>query len=79
MVVKSKTVDNLIVDLEETFTNLKRYRWKLNPSKCIFISLTHVGRFMLVMAETLSGVGFDATCVDDVAQEYTGWNSNDAL
>ena len=35
-VVKSKTANNLIVDLEETFTNLKRYRWKLNPSKCIF-------------------------------------------
>ena len=25
MVVKSKTVDNLIADLEETFTKLKRY------------------------------------------------------
>ena len=36
MVVKSKTIDNIIADLEETFTNLKRYRWKLNPSKCIF-------------------------------------------
>ena len=36
MVIKSKTTENLITDLEETFTNLKRYRWKLNPSKCIF-------------------------------------------
>ena len=36
VVVKSKTVDNLIADLEETFANLKRYRWKLNPSNCIF-------------------------------------------
>ena len=36
VVVKSKTADNLIADLEETFSNLKRYRWKLNPSKCIF-------------------------------------------
>ena len=36
MVIKSKTVDNLIANLKETFTNLKRYRWKLNPSKCIF-------------------------------------------
>ena len=36
MVIKSKTTNNLIADLEETFTNLKRYRWKLNPSKCIF-------------------------------------------
>ena len=36
VVVKSKTVDNLIVDVKETFTNLKRYIWKLNNSKCIF-------------------------------------------
>ena len=36
VVVKSKTTDNLIADLEETFANLKTYRWKLNPSKCIF-------------------------------------------
>ena len=36
VVVKSRTADNLIADLEETFANLKKYRWKLNPSKCIF-------------------------------------------
>ena len=36
MVVKFKTADNLITDLKETFANLKRYRWKLNPSKCFF-------------------------------------------
>ena len=36
MVVKSKTTDDLIADLKETFANLKKYRWKLNPSKCIF-------------------------------------------
>ena len=36
VVVKTKTTNNLIADLEETFTNLSKYRWKLNPSKCIF-------------------------------------------
>ena len=36
IVIKSKTADDLIVNLKETFANLKRYRWKLNPSKCIF-------------------------------------------
>ena len=36
VVVKSKTTDNLIADLKEAFANLERYRWKLNPSKCIF-------------------------------------------
>ena len=36
VVIKTKATDNLIVDLEETFANLNKYRWKLNPSKCIF-------------------------------------------
>ena len=36
VVVKSKTTDNLIADLDETFKALKKYRWKLNPTKCIF-------------------------------------------
>ena len=36
MVVKSKTADNLIANLEETFQNLKKLQWKLNPTKCIF-------------------------------------------
>ena len=36
VVVKTKATDNLIVDLEETFANLNKYRWKLNPSKYIF-------------------------------------------
>ena len=36
VVVKSKTTNNLITDLEEMFANLKRYLWKLKPSKCIF-------------------------------------------
>ena len=36
VVVKSKTSDELIADLEVTFANLKKYRWRLNPSKCIF-------------------------------------------
>jgi hypothetical protein len=36
VVVKSKTTNNLIADLTETFKALKEYRWKLNPTKCIF-------------------------------------------
>ena len=36
MVVKSKTGNNLITDLKETFQNLKKFQWKLNPTKCIF-------------------------------------------
>jgi hypothetical protein len=27
---------NLIADLTKTFSNLRRYRWKLNPEKFVF-------------------------------------------
>ena len=36
MVVKSKIADTFIADLTEVFKALKVYRWKLNPTKCIF-------------------------------------------
>jgi hypothetical protein len=36
VVVKTTAKDNLIADLAETFANLRHYRWKLNPEKCVF-------------------------------------------
>jgi hypothetical protein len=36
MVVKTRNSDTLIADLEETFSSLREYRWKLNPNKCVF-------------------------------------------
>ncbi|WVZ97765.1 hypothetical protein U9M48_043278 [Paspalum notatum var. saurae] len=36
IVVKTKESDGLIADLEETFANLRRFRIKLNPKKCVF-------------------------------------------
>jgi hypothetical protein len=36
VVVKTTAEDNLIVDLTQTFANLRRYRWKLNPERCVF-------------------------------------------
>jgi hypothetical protein len=36
VVVKTTIKDNLIADLAETFANLRVYRWKLNPEKCVF-------------------------------------------
>jgi hypothetical protein len=36
VVVKTTAEDNLIADLAQTFANLWRYRWKLNPEKCVF-------------------------------------------
>jgi hypothetical protein len=36
VVIKTKNPDGLIADLEETFSSLRRFRWKLNPTKCVF-------------------------------------------
>jgi hypothetical protein len=36
MVVKTTVEDNLIANLAQTFANLRCYRWKLNPEKCVF-------------------------------------------
>jgi hypothetical protein len=36
VVVKTTVEDDLIADLTETFSNLRPYRWKLNPKKCVF-------------------------------------------
>jgi len=36
IVVKTKTQDQFITDLEETFNSLRKFRWKLNPTKCVF-------------------------------------------
>ena len=36
IVINSKLKTDLITDLTETFTNLHKYRIKLNPEKCVF-------------------------------------------
>ena len=36
VVVKTKEKTTLLDDLRETFTNLRRFRMKLNPAKCTF-------------------------------------------
>ena len=36
IVVKSQVCQDLISDLKETFTNLRKYNMKLNPMKCVF-------------------------------------------
>jgi hypothetical protein len=36
VVVKTRNSEGLIADLEETFSSLRRFHWKLNPTKCIF-------------------------------------------
>ena len=36
MLVKSKSLMNHVADLEKTFSTLRKYKMKLNPTKCAF-------------------------------------------
>ena len=36
IVIKTRSSDQFIADLTETFENLKKFKWKLNPTKCLF-------------------------------------------
>jgi hypothetical protein len=36
VVVKTKKPDMLIKDLKQNFENLNKWKWKLNPNKCVF-------------------------------------------
>jgi predicted metallo-beta-lactamase superfamily hydrolase len=36
VVVKTKNPNTLIEDLKQTFENLKKWKWKLHPNKCVF-------------------------------------------
>jgi hypothetical protein len=36
MVIKIENSENFIEDLQLVFNSLRRYRWKLNPEKCVF-------------------------------------------
>ena len=36
IVIKTRSNDQFIDDLQETFENLRRFKWKINPTKCVF-------------------------------------------
>jgi hypothetical protein len=36
VVIKTRSYDEFITDLEETLNSLRRFRWKLNSTKCVF-------------------------------------------
>jgi hypothetical protein len=36
VVIKTRSHDKFITNLEETFNSLRRFRWKINPTKCVF-------------------------------------------
>jgi hypothetical protein len=36
VVIKTENPERFIEDLQQVFNSLRRYRWKLNPEKCVF-------------------------------------------
>ena len=36
VVVKTRSPEGLIADLDGTFASLRKFQWKLNPTKCVF-------------------------------------------
>src|SRR5438105_11243905 len=36
VIIKSRVKEDLLSNLSEMFENLRRFRWKLNPEKCVF-------------------------------------------
>jgi hypothetical protein len=36
VVIIIESLKNFIEDLQQVFNSLRRYRWKLNPEKCVF-------------------------------------------
>ena len=36
VIIKSWVKEDIISNLSEMFTNLRHFRWKLNPKKCVF-------------------------------------------
>jgi hypothetical protein len=36
VVIKTENSENFIEDLQLVLNNLRRYRWKMNPEKCVF-------------------------------------------
>jgi hypothetical protein len=80
VVVKTRNSETLIADLEETFTSLREYRWKLNPNKCVFsVSSSKLLGFIIshhgieTNPEKISAITSmkAPTCIKDV-QKLTG-------
>jgi hypothetical protein len=80
VVVKTRDSSTLIDDLEETFSSLHEYRWKLNPNKCVFsvplgklLSFIISQRGIEANPEKISAITSmkAPTCIKDV-QKLTG-------
>ncbi|KAL0421007.1 UNVERIFIED_CONTAM: hypothetical protein Slati_3123600 [Sesamum latifolium] len=74
MLVKSKEAGDHVVDLEETFSVLRKYRLKLNPAKCAFG--VRRGRFLGFMV-TQRGIEANPLKIKAILDMKTPTNINE--
>ena len=76
-----KTQDQFIADLEETFNNLRKFCWKLNPTKCVvgvpsgkLLGFIVSNRGIEANPEKINAImAMDAPATIKDAQKLTGW------
>ena len=72
VVVKTKNLDTLIEDLKQTFENLKRWRWKLNPNKCVFgVPSGQLLGFLVKRPDFREGKSTESKCIMTVVDHIT--------
>jgi hypothetical protein len=76
VVVKTAEEDQLITDLTETFTNLREFQWKLNPTKCVF---SVPSRFLLGFMVGHRGIEANPAKVDAMRNMAKPSNKKDVL
>jgi hypothetical protein len=73
---KTTEQDKLIVDLTETFTNLREFQWKLNPTKCVFGVLSGL---LLGFMVGHQGIEANPAKVDAIRKMAKPSNKKDAM
>jgi hypothetical protein len=76
IVVKTTTEDQLIADLTETLANLREFKWKLNPTKCVFGVPSEL---LLGFMVRHRGIEANPTKVDAICKMAKPSNKKDAL
>jgi hypothetical protein len=71
VVIKTRNPDDLIADLEETFSSLRRFRWELNPIKCIFGVLSGKLLWFIISNQGIEANPMKITAITDMRAPAT--------
>jgi hypothetical protein len=76
VVIKTTKEDQLIADLTETFSNLREFQWKFNPTKCVF---DVPSRLLLGFMVGHRGIEANPTKVDTIRKMAKPSNKKDVM